>query len=73
MARAIVFHEFLSRVVQLFKLFCLKHLKIDLNTVPKIVIFDICRYVLMEPVYCVFVENIMVRYLNIYGVSKKDF
>ena len=69
---AVVSHKFSSGAVKFIKMFCLALLKINLNTVPKTVIFGIYGYVLIELLYCIFVENIMVSHLNLYAVVKKD-
>ena len=62
---AVISHEFPSGAVKLIKMFCLKLLEIDLNTVPETVVFGVCGCVLIEPVYSVLVEDVMVRCLNV--------
>lgn len=69
----VVSDNFLSRVVKLIKMFLLKLLEIDLNTVPKTVVFDVCDSVLIKLMYCILVKNIMVSRLNFYAIVKKDF
>ena len=70
---AVVSYKFSSRAVKLVKIFFLKLLKIDLNTVSNIVVFDICGYVFIKFVYCILVNNVIVSRLNIYIVVNKDF
>lgn len=54
-------------------MFCLKLCKIYLNTVPKTVILDVKGYVLIESIYNKFIEKVMVSYLNIKFLHKKNF
>ena len=70
---AVVSHKFLSRVVKLVKMFSLKPLKIDLNTVLETVVFGVCSYVFIEFVYCILIEGVNISCLNGYAVVKEDF
>ena len=70
---AVISHEILSWAVKLVKMFCLELLEINLNTVPETVIFGVCGCVLIELVYRVLVEDVMVSRLNVYAVVKEDF
>ena len=70
---AVVSHEFPSGAVKLVKMFRLKLLEINLNTVPETVIFGVCGCVLIELLYRVLVEDVMVSRLNLYAVVKEDF
>ena len=70
---AVVSHKFPSRAVKLVKMFPLKPLKIDLNTVPETVVFDVCGCVFIEFMYCILVEGVNVSRLNGFAVVKEDF
>ena len=70
---AVVSHKFLSRAVKLVKMFPLKSLKIDLNTVPETVVFGVCGCIFIEFVYYIVVEGVNVSRLNTCAVVKKDF
>ena len=70
---AVVSHEFSSGTVKRVKMFCFKPLKINLNTVSETIVFGICGCILIELMYCIFVEDVMVNRLNIYIVIKEDF
>lgn len=54
-------------------MFCLKHSKVDLNIVPKIMIIGVYSCILTEPVHSVFVDEIIVCCLNIYTIAKEYF
>ena len=69
----VVSYQFLSKAVKLIKMFSLKPLKINLNTVLETIIFGICNYVFIEFVYCILVEGVNVSRLNVCAVVKEDF
>lgn len=70
---AIVFHKFPKEAVKFVKMFCLKPLKINVNTVLKTIVFSIYSCILSEFVYCIFVKDVMISYLNVYAVIKEDY
>lgn len=70
---AIISYEILNGLIKLVKMFCFKLLKINLNTIPKPVIFDVCGYILIKLLYYIFVEDIIVNCLNLYIIVKTDF
>ena len=70
---AVVFHKFPNRAVKLLKMFPLKPLKIDLNTVPETVVFSVCGCVFIEFMYCILLKGVNVSRLNGFAVVKEDF
>ena len=70
---AVVSYEFPSKAVKLVKMFLLKSLKIDLNTVLETIIFSICGCVFIEFMYYILVEDVNVSCLNGCAVIKEDF
>ena len=70
---AIAFHKFPCGAVKYVKMFCLKPLKINLNTVSETIVIGICSCILIQLVYDIFVKDAMVSCLNIYAIVKKDF
>ena len=54
-------------------MFCIKFSKIYLNRVLKTSVLKILYYVLIEPVYNVIVDEVMVYYLKFQAMSKKSF
>lgn len=70
---AVISHKIPSKAVKFVKMFRLQLLEVNLNTVPKIIVFDVCGYILIEPIYDVLVEDVIVSYLNIHTVGKKNF
>lgn len=70
---AVVSHKFSSGIVKYVKIFHLKPLKINLNIVLEMVIFGVWDCILIEPVYCIFIKDIMVSYLNVYTIAKRIF
>ena len=70
---AVVSHDFLSGAIKLVQMFYLKLLEINLNTVLETIIFGVCGCVLIELLYRVLVEDVMVSCLNLYAVVKEDF
>ena len=44
-----------------------------IKNVKIITIFGIYSYVLIELLYCILVEDVMISHLNLYIVIKKDF
>ena len=70
---AIVFYKFLSRAVKLVKMFLLKPLKINLNTVPETGVFGICGCVFIKFMYCIFVEGVNVSRFNRCAIVKGNF
>lgn len=73
MAIITVFYEFLNRVIRNVQMFYLKPLKINLNIVSKTVSFGIYGCILIEFIYCIFVEDAIVSCLNFYAILKKKF
>lgn len=69
----IVSHKFLNRPIKLVIMFLFKLLKTNLNIVPETVIFGICGYILIEPKYCIFVEDVIISCLNVYAIIQEDF
>ena len=70
---AVVSHKFPSRTVKLVKMFPLKLLKINLNTVLETIVFSVCGCVFIEFVYCILIKGVNVSCLNGYAVIKEDF
>ena len=54
-------------------MFCLKLLKICLNTNLKFIVFDVCSCANIEYRYNLFIEEIKISCLNVKAVSKKSF
>lgn len=69
----IIFFNFLSKTIKLIKIFCLKLYKVNFNIILKTIVFDIYNYILIKLIYSVFIKNIMLSYLNIYAIIKKNF
>lgn len=69
----VISYIFLSKVIKLVKIFSFKFLKVNLNIVLETVVFNVCSYVLVEFVYYILVENIIVSRFNIYIPVKKNF
>lgn len=61
----IISHKFLIEIVKLIKMFCLKLLKINLNIVLETIFFGIYGYILIEPIYNIFVRDVIIRCLNV--------
>lgn len=67
-------YKILNKAIKLIKIFHLKYLKtVNLNTNFKIVIFDICNYIIMKFKYYIFVKKIEVNCFNIYVIMEKKF
>ena len=73
MGIVVIHHKISNKAVKLVKIFCLKLLKINLNTVLETIVFGICGCILIEPMYSIFVEDIMVSCQNIHTIGKEDF
>lgn len=69
----IVLYKFLSRVIKLVKIFLLKLFKINLNTVLEIIVFGICKCILVKLVHYIFINNVIVSCFTIYVIIKDDF
>lgn len=69
----IISHQILNEVVKFVKIFCLQLLKINLNTVPEAIMFSICNYVLIKPIYDIIIEDVIVNCLNIHVIGKDYF
>lgn len=69
----IISYKILIRAIKLVKIICLEFFKINLNIFLKIIIFSICDFVLIEIIYYILIKNILVSYLNVFIVVKKDF
>lgn len=54
-------------------MFYFKFSKINLNTFSKTIIIIIFSYILIEPIYNIFVNTVTVCYLKVYTIAKKDF
>ena len=70
---AVVSHKFPNRAIKLVKIFPLKPLKTNLNTVLETIVFDICACIFIELVYCILVKNVNISCLNDFTIIKKDF
>ena len=70
---AVVSYEFPSKAVKLVKMFSLKPLKIDLNTILETIVFGVCGCVFIEFVYCILVKGVNISCLNGCAVVKEDF
>lgn len=60
-------------VIQLIEMFCLKFHEIHLNRLPETIVLDIHRSVLIDLVYDILVEQIVVSFLNIKARSEENF
>ncbi len=69
----IVSHKFSSRARKYINMFYFKPPKINLNIISKTIVLGIYCYILIELIYCIFIENIIVSYLNVYTTIEKDF
>lgn len=69
----VVSHKFLNKTIKFVKMFFLKLFKINLNIVLEIVVFGICSYVLIELVYYILIQDVMIIYLNVYTIIMKNF
>lgn len=69
----VISHKISSGVVKLVKIFRLELLKVNLNIVPETIVFGICNCVLIESMYDVLIENVMVSCLNVHTIGKENF
>lgn len=54
-------------------MFYFKFSKINLNAFSKTIIIDMFSYILIEPIYSIFVNTVTVYYLKVYTIAKKNF
>ena len=73
MGITVISHKFSSRAIKPIKMFCLKLLKIYLNTVPETVVLGIQGYIFIEFVYNKLVDQVMVSYFNVESLSEESF
>lgn len=68
----IIFHKFSTMAIKYIKIFYFQLLKIYLNIILKTIVFDIYSYILIEPIYFIFIKDVMVNYFKIYVIIKNE-
>lgn len=69
---AVIFENFQGNIIQLIEIFCLKINDINLNRFLDTIVLDIYYIILIDFIYNIFIEEIVVSFLNIKVRSKKN-
>lgn len=69
----VISHKVSSRAVKLVKMFCFKLFEVNLNAVLETIVFFVCGCILIEPIYDILFEDVMVSRLNVHTIGKENF